>query len=172
MLIRNGYEITVYCPSPTAFVTLLDIREEEKGALRTEAFSTTPALETKLYRDLFGNTCRRFLAPPGELTLFSDILVENSGLVDPFVPDYNQFPLFAKVRPYVVTLEPGDAMFVPASWWHVTHAVTPNLATIVRIVNQYNLMAHLWEHRYLAWRAPAMLAASLKNVVSRTQGSR
>jgi len=87
MLIRNGYEITVYCPSPTAFVTLMDIREEEKGALRSEAFSTTPALETKLYRDLFGNTCRRFVAPPGELTLFSDILVENSGLVDPFVPD-------------------------------------------------------------------------------------
>jgi transglutaminase-like putative cysteine protease len=87
MLIRNGYEITVFCPSPTAFVTLMDVREEEKGVLRSEVFSTTPALETKLYRDLFGNTCRRFVAPAGELTLFSDILVENSGLPDPYAPD-------------------------------------------------------------------------------------
>ena len=93
MLIRNGYEIAVYCPSPTAFVTLLDIREEEKGAVRTETFSTAPGLETHLYRDLFGNVCRRFVAPAGDLTLFSDNLVENSGLVDPFVPDAVQHPV-------------------------------------------------------------------------------
>ncbi len=93
MLIRIGYEIAVYCPSPTAFVTLLDIREEEKGAVRTETFSTAPALETHLYRDLFGNVCRRFVAPAGDLTLFSDSLVENSGLVDPFVPDAVQHPV-------------------------------------------------------------------------------
>jgi transglutaminase-like putative cysteine protease len=93
MLIRIGYEIAVYCPSPTAFVTLLDIREEEKGAVRTETFSTAPALETHLYRDLFGNVCRRFVAPAGELTLFSDSLAENSGLVDPFVPDAVQHPV-------------------------------------------------------------------------------
>ena len=93
MLIRIGYEIAVYCPSPTAFVTLMDIREEEKGAVRTETFSTAPALETQLYRDLFGNICRRFVAPAGELTLFSDSLVENSGLVDPYVPDAVQHPV-------------------------------------------------------------------------------
>jgi len=90
MLIRFGYEIAVYCPSPTAFVTLMDIREEEKGAL---AFSTTPELETQLYRDLFGNICRRFVAPSGELTLFSDNLIENSGMPDPFAPDAMQHPV-------------------------------------------------------------------------------
>jgi transglutaminase-like putative cysteine protease len=93
MLIRIGYEIAVYCPTPTAFVTLLDIREEEKGAVRTETFSTAPSLETQLYRDLFGNVCRRFVAPVGDLTLFSDSLVENSGLVDPFVPEAVQHPV-------------------------------------------------------------------------------
>jgi transglutaminase-like putative cysteine protease len=93
MLIRIGYEIAVYCPSPTPFVTLLDIREEEQGALRSETFSTTPALETRLYRDVYGNICRRFVAPAGELTLFSDSLIENSGLVDPFAPDAVQHPV-------------------------------------------------------------------------------
>jgi hypothetical protein len=86
--------------------------------------------------------------------------------VDPFVPDYGKYPLFAKAKPYVVTLEPGDAMFVPASWWHVTHAVTPNIATIVRIVNRHNLMAHLWEFRSFARHVPGMIATSVKNVLS------
>jgi transglutaminase-like putative cysteine protease len=93
MLIRIGYEIAVYCSAPTAFVTLLDIREEERGALRTEAFSTAPMLETQVYRDLFGNVCRRFVAPIGELTLFNDNLIENSGLFDPLVPDAVQHPV-------------------------------------------------------------------------------
>jgi transglutaminase-like putative cysteine protease len=93
MLIRIGYEIAVYCSAPTAFVTLLDIREEERGAIRTEAFSTAPVLETQPYRDLFGNICRRFVAPVGELTLFNDNLIENSGLFDPFAPDAVQHPV-------------------------------------------------------------------------------
>lgn len=96
----------------------------------------------------------------------------NISPVDPFMPDYSQFPLFAKVEPYVVTLEPGDAMLTPASWWHVTHAVTPNIATIVRIVNQYNLTAHLWEYRYNVRNPLAMLATSMKNLVSRTQAGK
>lgn len=92
--------------------------------------------------------------------------------LDPFAPDYGQFPLFVKARPYVVTLEPGDAMFVPASWWHVTHAVTPNIATIVRIVNQYNVVPHLWAFRHYARHAPGMLAGSLQNALSHARGPR
>lgn len=92
--------------------------------------------------------------------------------VDPFAPDYASFPLYAKAAPYVVTLEPGDAMFVPASWWHVTHALTPNIATIVRIVNRHNLMPHLWAFRHYARHAPGMLAGTLKNVLRGARGSR
>ena len=87
MLIRFGYEIAVNCQSPTAIVTLLDIRDEQKGALRSETFSTTPSIETRVYRDLFGNACRRFVAPSGDLTFTSDNLIEDSGLVDAWAPD-------------------------------------------------------------------------------------
>jgi hypothetical protein len=126
---------------------------------------------------VFVGTCQYFgrklwwLCPPedSENVYPLQTAYRNVSPVDPFMPDYGQYPLFAKVKPYVVTLEPGDAMFVPASWWHVTHAVTPNLSTIVRMVNRHNLPAHLWSHRYYAWNAPATLANSLKNWMARAK---
>src|SRR5579859_7104668 len=91
MLIRYGYEITINCWQPTAVVTLLQIREGREGDIRSpEVFTTTPLTTTKLYRDLFGNVCRRFVAPPGDLTLTSDSVIEDSGLVEPFVPEAEQ----------------------------------------------------------------------------------
>ena len=88
MLIRFGYEITINCWQPTAVVTLLEIRDGREADIRSpEVFTTSPPIETKLYRDLFGNVCRRFIAPAGDLTFASDSVIEDSGLVDPYVPD-------------------------------------------------------------------------------------
>ena len=88
MLIRFGYEITINCWQPTAVVTLLGLRDGREGDIRSpEMFTTTPTIPSHLYRDLFGNLCRRFIAPAGDLTFASDNLIEVSGLVDPCVPD-------------------------------------------------------------------------------------
>ena len=73
MFIRYGYEITINCWNPTAVVTLLTIRDGREADIRApEVFSTDPAIESTTYRDLFGNVCRRFVAPPGNLTFRSD----------------------------------------------------------------------------------------------------
>jgi len=91
MLIRYGYEITINCWQPTAVVTLLEIRDGREGDIRSpEVFTATPPTATKLYRDLFGNVCRRFIAPSGDLTLSSDSVIEDTGLADPFVPEAEQ----------------------------------------------------------------------------------
>ncbi len=88
MLIRYGYEITVRCQQPTAMVTLLGLRDGRQADVRIpEAFFTTPSIDTATYRDAFDNTCRRFTAPAGDLTLWSDSVIEDSGAVDPSVPD-------------------------------------------------------------------------------------
>ncbi len=88
MLIRYGYEITVYCQQPTAMVTLLGLRDGREADVRMpESFFTTPAVETSTYRDMFDNPCRRFVAPAGVLTLWSDSVIEDSGAVDPVAPD-------------------------------------------------------------------------------------
>lgn len=36
-----------------------------------------------------------------------------------------KFPLFQQARRSEVVLKPGDALFLPANWWHETWALTP-----------------------------------------------
>jgi transglutaminase-like putative cysteine protease len=77
MLIRFGYTITVNCWAPTPMVTLLQIRDGREADLRRpEVFSMDPFIPSHIYRDLYGNACRRFIAPPGDLTLSSDGIME------------------------------------------------------------------------------------------------
>jgi transglutaminase-like putative cysteine protease len=43
--------------------------------------------------DVFGNACRRFIAPPGDLLIRSDCVIEDSGNVDVISPDAEQIPV-------------------------------------------------------------------------------
>jgi transglutaminase-like putative cysteine protease len=94
MLIRFGYEITVNCWNPTAMVLQLAIRDD-RGAevIELEDFATDPEIESSTYRDLFGNICRRLVAPPGNITFRSMSLLKNSGDYDPVQPDAIQHPV-------------------------------------------------------------------------------
>lgn len=95
MLIRYGYEITVTCPQPTPMVCLLAVHEERAADLRTaETFFTTPVgLPNWTYLDLFGNRCRRLTAPAGDLTIWGDATLADSGLPDPFLPGAREVPV-------------------------------------------------------------------------------
>ncbi|PTE20447.1 transglutaminase-like domain-containing protein [Cereibacter changlensis] len=84
MLIRFGYEISVNCQQPTPMISLLALRDERLSDLRMpDTVMTRPEVPTSIYRDLFGNTCRRFVAPAGDLTLTADGVIADSGLTDP-----------------------------------------------------------------------------------------
>ena len=90
MLIRYGYDITIGCWQPTPLVTLLAVREERLEAdllyrpdRAADSFHTVPAVPTTTYRDGFGNICRRLVAPVGDLQLWGDGTVGDSGLHDP-----------------------------------------------------------------------------------------
>ena len=90
MLIRYGFDITIGCSQPTPVVTLLTVRDERTEADRlyrphreADGFHTIPDVPTTTYRDGFGNTCRRFVAPVGDLQLWGDGTVGDSGLHDP-----------------------------------------------------------------------------------------
>jgi transglutaminase-like putative cysteine protease len=84
MQIRFGYDMTVTCQQPTAMVCMLAVRDERAGDLAAaEQFAATPPVKTTLYRDLFGNVCRRFIAPAGNLTIKGDGVVTDSGALDP-----------------------------------------------------------------------------------------
>lgn len=94
LLIRYGYDITVNCRQSTPMVCVLSIHDERAADLRApEQVVTTPAVPTKVYRDLFGNLCRRFVAPAGDFSIWGDGTVEDSGLPDPVIPGAAEIPV-------------------------------------------------------------------------------
>lgn len=94
MLIRFGYQITINCWSPTPIVTELSIEDGRRKALRVpEVFTTDPPTESSTYIDVFGNTCRRFIAPAGDFTLRADAVIEDNAGPDPIAPDAIQHPV-------------------------------------------------------------------------------
>lgn len=88
MLIRYGYEITLACTRPTAMVCLLSVHDDRAADIRAaETVFTMPAVPTTTYRDLFGNRCRRLVAPAGDLTMWGDATIEDDGKPDRILPD-------------------------------------------------------------------------------------
>ena len=51
-----------------------------------------------------------------------------SSVDNPFDPDLETYPKFAKARGTVVMQEAGDVIFVPSGWWHTTRSHTPTIA--------------------------------------------
>ena len=94
MLIRFGYDITVTCPQPTPMIAMMSPRDERRDDLRVQAaVLTVPQVATSVYRDLFGNTCRRFTAPAGLFRVRSDCTIESGDAPDPVLPWLRETPL-------------------------------------------------------------------------------
>jgi ribosomal protein L16 Arg81 hydroxylase len=67
------------------------------------------------------------LVSPTETHLLSNNIGVYSD-VDPFAPDLERFPKFAKAHPLQVTVGPGDALFVPVGWWHHVTALEMSIS--------------------------------------------
>ncbi|MFN6979410.1 MAG: transglutaminase-like domain-containing protein [Gemmobacter sp.] len=94
MLIRFGYDIAIEVAQVTPVVCLLSIRPERLDDIeRQSAVTTSPAVPTHLYHDMFGNTCRRFMAPPGLFSIRSDSTIRDDGLPDPVVRAAREVPV-------------------------------------------------------------------------------
>ena len=94
MLIRFGYEITVSCPQDTPMVTMMSVRDERRDDIRQQSgLATRPDVPCTAYRDPFGNTCRRFVAPAGRITLRSDSTIHGSPDPDAVTPGAGETPI-------------------------------------------------------------------------------
>jgi transglutaminase-like putative cysteine protease len=94
MLIKFGYELAFTCAQPTLMVCLLDAHLDHARNIRFETpFESTPAIVTETYTDVFGNSVRRFIAPAGDLTIFRDAIIEDSGRPDPVKLDAEEVAL-------------------------------------------------------------------------------
>ena len=94
MLIRYGYEMTFTCGAPTSMVSQLDVHPSCVPAVRAETpFAARPHVASWLYADVFGNRCRKFNAPSGNLTISNAGVIEVSGLPDPVTVDAAEIPV-------------------------------------------------------------------------------
>jgi len=88
---------------------------------------------------------RRFLLfPPEQLPnlyvgpLDRTMAGQASSMVDPDAPDLHRYPRFAEAMAHamVAELAPGDAIFMPALWWHNVRADGP-----------FNVLVNYWGER-------------------------
>lgn len=94
MLIHYGYDFTLTTEQDTPMICLLSLRDERLSDMRAEApVETFPKVPTSVYRDLFGNTCLRFVAPKGVFRIRSDGVVADSGLHDAVETGAHETPI-------------------------------------------------------------------------------
>ena len=83
MLIRLGYEIAIDCQHKTPIISLLEIHKDRQPDIQRQTrVLTSPTVPSTTYEDRYGNTCRRFTAPPGSFRILYDAVIEDSGLPD------------------------------------------------------------------------------------------
>jgi transglutaminase-like putative cysteine protease len=94
MLIRFGYDISVSCAQDTPMISMMSVRDERVEDVRKHSgFQSTPPVESSAYVDLFGNTCRRFVAPAGVFAFSCDSIIESSDAPDPVEAHLGETPV-------------------------------------------------------------------------------
>lgn len=118
MQIRFGYELTYSCPKSTPMILVLNLHfSRMSDVVRADHLLTCPSLPMRAYRDAFGNWCTRIVAPPGDLRLSTDAIVNDTGMPDLVVPDAPQTP--------VEVLPEETLMFLLGSRYCETDRLTP-----------------------------------------------
>jgi len=134
MQIQLGYELIYDCPQPTPMIVTLSIHfTRVSDIVIPDHLITSPSIPLTAYRDGFGNWCSRIVAPPGELRLSTNAVINDSGEPDPVVGSAQQHPVQNLPEETLVFLlgsrycetdqlsEVAWSLFdkVPTGWWRV-----------------------------------------------------
>lgn len=96
MQLRVGYDLRYHCPQPVPMILTLSVHySRASDIVRPDHLVTAPSVPMSAYRDGFGNWCTRLVAPPGEIRLTADGLLNDAGLTDPVNFDAIQHPVEA-----------------------------------------------------------------------------
>jgi transglutaminase-like putative cysteine protease len=96
MQIRAGYEIVYECSRPTPMNLMLNIHfTRVHDLVISDQLMTDPSCPVTGYRDSFGNWCSMVAAPSGATRLFTDALVNDSGMPDVVMTEARQTPVEA-----------------------------------------------------------------------------
>lgn len=94
MLIRYGFDISITVDKPTPLLALLDVHDCRRGDVDAEsAFRTSPTVPVSIYRDLYGNVCRRMVAPAGSFRITQDGTIRDTGFAEAADLDLPEVPV-------------------------------------------------------------------------------
>ena len=83
MLIRLGYELLYDCPQPTPMLLMLNVHYTRiSDMVAPDHLVTSPSIPIRAYRDSFGNSCNRIVAPAGRTRLAANGIVKDTGKPD------------------------------------------------------------------------------------------
>ncbi|KAF7215352.1 HSPB1-associated protein 1 homolog [Nothobranchius furzeri] len=125
-------------PSMFEDVKWSDFGFEGRNGKESTLWIGTEAANTPCHQDTYGFNLvlqvqgrkRWHLFPPEDTANLypTRIPYEESSVfsqVDVLRPDLQRFPAFRRARAHVVTLQPGQVLFVPRHWWHYVESVDP-----------------------------------------------
>jgi transglutaminase-like putative cysteine protease len=87
MLIKIGYDISYRHDQPTPVILMLEVHQSRLADLQVlDIPRTEPSLPLDRYFDNCGNRCCRIVAPPGDIRIFSETTINDSGRGDAVMP--------------------------------------------------------------------------------------
>jgi transglutaminase-like putative cysteine protease len=106
MLIRIGYELVFQAPAPVPMLLMLYTHPTRAASLRKpDRLRVEPALPVEEFTDGLGNRCARIVAPAGQLRLWDENLVTDTGAPDEVSSEAGQLAvedLPAETLPYLL----------------------------------------------------------------------
>ncbi|MGA2584634.1 MAG: transglutaminase family protein [Tepidisphaeraceae bacterium] len=94
MLIRVGFDLNFEIPAPTPMLLMLYVHPSRYVHLTEPEFiRSEPSLTIDTFIDTYGNRVGRIDAPAGQLRLWNDAVVQDSGVPDPVHSDAAQWAL-------------------------------------------------------------------------------
>ncbi len=137
MLIKAGFRMRYALPQPTPMLAMLHIhRDREHDLKQADQLIVEPGVRVRTYTDNFGNTCSRFLAPAGQITLRSDAVVLDSGQPDDFAPLASPVPidqLDPAVMPFLLQSRYCDSDLLAPFAWQQFGNIEPGWAQVQAI---------------------------------------
>jgi transglutaminase-like putative cysteine protease len=91
VLIKIGYDLSYRHYDYTPVILMLEVHPLRVGDLDLlDVPQTDPLLPLDRFYDVFGNRCCRIVAPPGDIRIFSETTISDSGLPDAVAPNAMQ----------------------------------------------------------------------------------
>lgn len=104
------------------------------------------AIEYNLFTQIYGQK-RWYMCSPEYDPYFDPMNLGKAyfpSAFDPSNPDFERFPLSPLAVIMETTLEPGDILFIPTSWWHQVENKSASVAVAMRWFNFYRSIKTSW----------------------------